>query len=215
MLSVRRRAGGPQSCQVQAACFAVSDACAGNSSPPSGVEMTGLLVSLEAMMWRRSIMLLAVAAVMLGSAVPVRMQAGADEPQWQAFIAAASADPQQALAALADIAARWRDSYAAMIVDVVRFLPSPRVNRTADEGPSLDLDDTVDRAATGSHAGPRRLSADAPIISGRRHPPPVDQLSRTADTSAIRRRPARLAKMDVGASRQPACGLRLVQGRAL
>ena len=104
-------------------------------------------------MWRRSIMLLAVAAVMLGSSVPVRMHAGADEPQWQAFFAAASADPQQAHAALADIAARWRDGYAAMIVDVARFLPSPRANRTADEGPSLDFDDTVDRQPPGATPG--------------------------------------------------------------
>ncbi len=104
-------------------------------------------------MWRRSLMLLAVAPVMLGGSVPVRMQARADEPQWQAFLAAASADPQQAQAALADIAARWRDSYAAMIVDVVRFLPSSRANRTADEGPSLDFDDTVDRQPPGATPG--------------------------------------------------------------
>ena len=90
-------------------------------------------------MWRRrSIMLSAVAAAVIGTTWPARMQAGSDEPPWQAFLAAASSDQRQAQAALADIAARWKDGYAAMILDVVRFLPSPRTNQTADEGPSLD-----------------------------------------------------------------------------
>jgi Protein of unknown function (DUF3179) len=102
------------------------------------------------MMWRRAIMLSAVAAAVLGSAVPARMRSESDEPPWQAFIAAGSADPKQAQAALADIAARWRDGYAAMIVDVARFLPSPRATRTADEGPSLDFDDAVDEKRAGA-----------------------------------------------------------------
>ena len=124
-------------------------------------------------------------------------------------------DPKQAQAALADIAARWRDNYAAMIVDVVRFLPSPRANQAADERPSRDLDDAVDEQRPGAMPGRGDFPPIAPIVSGRRHASPTDHLSRTADTAAIRRRPARLAKMDVGASRPPACGLRLVQGGAL
>ena len=150
----------------------------------------------------------------LGSST-ARAQVRQDEPSWQAFIAAAGSDPKQAQAALADIAARWRDNYAAMILDVVRFLPSPRANQAADEGPVAGLRRCDRRAATGCHSGTRRLSADGPIVSGRRHASPTDHFSRTADTAAIRRRPARLAKMDVGASRPPASGLRLVQGGAL
>jgi hypothetical protein len=43
-------------------------------------------------MRRRAMMLSAVAAVMLGSSGPARTQTGSDEPQWQAFLAAASDD---------------------------------------------------------------------------------------------------------------------------
>ena len=67
----------------------------------------------------------------------------------------------------------------------------------------LDFDDATRRAATRCHSGTRRISADGPIVSGRRDASPTDHLSRTADTAAIRRRPARLAKVDVGASRPP------------
>jgi hypothetical protein len=93
------------------------------------------------MMLQRVIMLSAAVAI-VGSSVPAYPQPGAAEPAWQAFIAAASADSRQAEAALAEIAARWRHNYAAMIVDVARFLPSPRPSQT-DEGPALAFDDAV------------------------------------------------------------------------
>ena len=106
-------------------------------------------------MWRRrSILLSAVTAVVIGSYCAGPYAGRIGRAAWQAFLAAASSDPQQAQAALADIAARWRDGYAAMIVDVVRFLPSPRANRTADEGAFAGLRRCDGRAAAGRHAGP-------------------------------------------------------------
>ncbi len=47
-------------------------------------------------------------------------------PAWQAFVVAAGTDRRQSEAALDDIAGRWRNGYAAMIVDVARLLPAPR-----------------------------------------------------------------------------------------
>lgn len=96
--------------------------------------------------------------------------AQSEEPPWQAFIAAAGSDHRQAEAALAEIAAHWRDGYAAMIVDVARFLPSPRGMRSPEEQqPRLDIDDAVDEEPSGATAGrgdfpsvPRQLpGADA------------------------------------------------------
>lgn len=87
---------------------------------------------------------LAVAAVVVAGLSPTAQEPGLDEPPWQAFIAAAGSDHRQAQTALADIAARWRDGYAAMIVDVARFLPSPRGPRAAEDQLSRQLDEPVD-----------------------------------------------------------------------
>ena len=110
----------------------------------------------------------AIALAVVGS-LTARAQVRQDEPPWQAFIAAAGSDPKQAQAALADIAARWRDNYAAMIVDIVRFLPSPRANQAADERPSRDVDDAVDEQRPGA-------------IPGRGDFPPTVRSSPGADT---------------------------------
>jgi hypothetical protein len=91
------------------------------------------------MRWRQSIVAPALAVACVGS-VSVVSQDRADEPPWQAFLAAAGSDQKQAQSALAEIAARWRNSYAAMIVDVARFLPSPRTTQTTDEISPLDID---------------------------------------------------------------------------
>ena len=112
-------------------------------------------------MWRRrSILLSAVTAAVIGMTWPDRMRAESEEPSWQAFLAAASSDQRQAQAALADIAARWKDSYAAMILDVVRFLPSPRTNQMADQGPSL-LDSATDEQRAGATPG----QSDSPSMA--------------------------------------------------
>ncbi len=61
-------------------------------------------------------------------------------PPWQAFVAAAGTDRGQSDAALDDIAGRWRNGYASMIVDVARFLPAPRGVGPGDDlgGPERD-----------------------------------------------------------------------------
>ena len=98
-------------------------------------------------------LMLAVAAVVAAGLSPTAQTLEPDEPPWQAFIAAAGTDHRQAQAALADIAARWRDGYAAMIVDVARFLPSPRVTRAAEDQLSPPLDDPVDEERSRATAG--------------------------------------------------------------
>ncbi len=92
---------------------------------------------------RSRCLMLAVAFVAAGF-LPAAQEPGLDEPPWQAFIAAAGTEPRQAQAALVEIAARWRDGYAAMIVDVARFLPSPRGLRAAEDQLSRNLDGPVD-----------------------------------------------------------------------
>jgi hypothetical protein len=62
------------------------------------------------------------------------------EPPWEAFLAAGLADRKVSTGALAVIAARWRDDFAGMLVDVARFLPSPRMPGTADTDGTLDAD---------------------------------------------------------------------------
>ena len=160
-------------------------------------------------------LMLAVAVVVAAGLSPTAQKLEPDEPPWQAFIAAAGTDHRQAQAALADIAARWRDGYAAMIVDVARFLPSPRVTRAAEDQPSPSLDDPVDEERSRATAGPRRLSSARSRTPRRRHAAPTHELPRTADPQTIWRRPARVASMDVGASVRPASRLRRLQGRAL
>lgn len=68
-------------------------------------------------------------------------------------MAAASSDRRQSEAALAEIRKCWRDSYAAMIVDLARLLPSPRaVSATEDPSP-LGIDDAADDERPGAAAG--------------------------------------------------------------
>lgn len=65
---------------------------------------------------------------------------GATEPPWEAFIAAGATDRKISRAALDTIATGWRDDYAGMIVDVARFLPSPRGRGSVDETVAFDAD---------------------------------------------------------------------------
>jgi len=65
-------------------------------------------------------------------------------PPWQAFLLAAGADRRQADAALDQIAEAWQDPYAALIVDVARFLPSPRRPRPSDDPVGVGFDTGFD-----------------------------------------------------------------------
>ncbi|MGE3795906.1 MAG: DUF3179 domain-containing protein [Dehalococcoidia bacterium] len=75
------------------------------------------------------------------------------EPPWEAFIAAGASDRKTAVAALDAIAAGWRDDYAGMIVDVARFLPSPRAPRASDDQPGLDAGEADGGGAAGLRGG--------------------------------------------------------------
>ena len=66
---------------------------------------------------------------------------GGEEPRWQAFLEAAGSDQKRAQAALAEIGARWRDPYGAMIIDMLRFMPSPRADQADDGAPPALLED--------------------------------------------------------------------------
>ena len=120
---------------------------------------------------RRRLMLAATLFVLGGLGVARSQNARPEPPPWQAFLAAGGSDRRQAQAALDVIAVRWQDSYAAMIVDVARFLPSPRTRHEPDE-PSIGIDDG---AAVGR--------ADA--LSRRGDVPPVSRQPTGAD---VRRR---------------------------
>lgn len=82
-----------------------------------------------------------------------RAPATTDEPPWQAFIVAAGLDQRAAREALEDIGGRWRDQYAALIVDVARLLPSPRTGQPSREEGRLDADD--ESSSAGDLAGTR------------------------------------------------------------
>jgi hypothetical protein len=69
----------------------------------------------------------------------------AGPPPLQRFVEITSTDEKIARAALNDIASQWKDQYAAMLLDVVRLFPTPRVEGPAD---SQFLSDEEDRRAS-------------------------------------------------------------------
>ena len=97
--------------------------------------------------------LLGAAVVLGGLAVPRGQPVTSDDLPWQAFVAAASSDREHSERALDAIAARWRDGYAAMLVDVVRFLPSPRRPDGPSESLPTGFDDTVNDARPSTDRG--------------------------------------------------------------
>jgi hypothetical protein len=92
---------------------------------------------------------------MLASIAPVGTRA-AGGPLITRFLEAASADDRTARAALAELAAAWKDAYAAMIIDMARQMRSPR--RAIGESPeaTLVLDDEGGATSLG------RRSIDVP-----------------------------------------------------
>lgn len=72
----------------------------------------------------------AIVFALVAALMSMRAQEGtrAETPTWQTFLAAASADRPESDAALAVIASSWRDGYAAPLIEVARFLPSPRAD---------------------------------------------------------------------------------------
>ncbi|MGE0460788.1 MAG: DUF3179 domain-containing protein [Vicinamibacterales bacterium] len=59
--------------------------------------------------------------------------AGRAEPSWQAFLLAGDLNKRQSESALEEIGAGWDDRFTGMLIDVARFLPSPRSPRLSAE----------------------------------------------------------------------------------
>jgi hypothetical protein len=80
----------------------------------------------------------------------------AGPPPMTRFFEAASPDDRTARAALDELAAAWKDAYAAMIIDMARQMRSSRLTIRESSEPALVLDD--ERGVT----SPERRSIDAP-----------------------------------------------------
>ena len=85
-------------------------------------------------------------------------------PRLERFVEASSADERIARAALEHIAAGWKDSYAAMIVDMTRLMRPPR--RSAQQTPERPLSPDDDRGAS----SPERSDDDALDLTSRGSP---------------------------------------------
>jgi hypothetical protein len=116
-------------------------------------------------------MYLAVVLLLAGTVVQVSSQAQRRpqaEPPWQAFFAAAGPDSRHAEEALAEIAARWQDGYTAMIIDLARFLPSPRRPQGPEGSPSPAFEPGDDGR------GAAQLERGSAFPAGTRQPPGAD-----------------------------------------
>ena len=102
----------------------------------------------------RSKRLLAMLCVSTSIATGGTLAAG--PPPITRFLEAASADDRAAQAALSELAAAWKDSYAAMIIDLARQMRPPRraVEESPEPAPSFD----DERAPT----SPGQRSIDVP-----------------------------------------------------
>ena len=105
----------------------------------------------------------------LGAQAPVSPSTSS-EPPWQAFLAAGGQDKDQAEAAMDEIAGGWRDGYAPMIVDMIRFLPLPR-RLQAPDGPSSD---SFNADADGTGGGGGQPNRDMEIPGAPRQPTGAD-----------------------------------------
>src|SRR5688500_15374623 len=81
-----------------------------------------------------------VAAAALACQLTIPSAQLSSDPPLELFVAATGADERVARAALATIAASWRDGFAASCVDVARVLPSPQALRMRDEHLAVEPD---------------------------------------------------------------------------
>ena len=78
-----------------------------------------------------------VAVLVLVSSSFAPSMAAQKPPDVELFFQAASREKDEAEAALAKIAKTWKDGYASMIIDIVRFLPSSGRQRLSLDFPTL------------------------------------------------------------------------------
>ncbi|MCA1562657.1 MAG: hypothetical protein LC804_21120 [Acidobacteria bacterium] len=119
----------------------------------------------------------------------VELAGQAARPRIERFFEASSADDRTAKAALEQIAAGWKDSYAAMFVDMARLMRPPR--RSALETAERPLTVEDERRASSPRAFLRHPSG--PRESRVTDPAATADVSPEADGSRVWRRPERLA----------------------
>jgi hypothetical protein len=82
-------------------------------------------------------------------------QAAAQPPDYRLFLETASSDEKVAKAAFAQIiGAGWRDAYAPLLLDIVRFLPRPRQPETGEIQVAMRDPDEGQETGTFLEAGP-------------------------------------------------------------
>ncbi|MEO6213848.1 MAG: DUF3179 domain-containing protein [Vicinamibacterales bacterium] len=105
----------------------------------------------------------------VGLGTHVAGQASLDEPSWKAFVVAAGADEGAAKKALEEIARRWRPGYAAMLLDLARFLPSAGpADPVAETTPRFSDDPDSRSAGSGRRSEPPSGPLDSPGVRARR-----------------------------------------------
>jgi len=72
--------------------------------------------------------------------LPISGRASQEPPDLQLFFQTTSSDEKEAEAALEAIAKNWQDGYTPLLIDIARFLPSPRRRPTASNNPFADRD---------------------------------------------------------------------------
>ena len=136
-----------------------------------------------------------------GSTGQAQPAAAGGHPDIRLFFQAIHDDGDVADAALEQIAARWRNGYAGIIWDLVRFMQPPRrpaapaFRRRSDES-RRRRPAGMDTAGTPEHPG---VAA-------------ADAVSRAADRAALPRGHPAGAPVDLGPAVRSASGLRLLQG---
>ena len=78
--------------------------------------------------------------VLLALFLPMSGKAAQEPPDLQLFFQTTSSDEKEAEAALEAIAENWQDGYTPLLIDIARFLPSPRRRTTASNNPYADRD---------------------------------------------------------------------------
>ncbi|MFN8061114.1 MAG: DUF3179 domain-containing (seleno)protein [Vicinamibacterales bacterium] len=108
---------------------------------------------------------LVIVGVAMGGGAAIAQDESPQDPPWQTFITAAGPDRRLAGAALADIASRWRNGFASMLVDLARLLPPARRPRFGDEVSAIRPSRGDDDGADPSSDRPR---ADIPAVPASR-----------------------------------------------
>jgi len=87
-------------------------------------------------------------------------------PSWQSFLTAAGSDKRQAEAALAEIAASWRNGYSALLIDAARFLPPRRRPSLSDSDPSGGVSEPAEDEVAGETVGRTELPTSPRQLPG-------------------------------------------------